>query len=172
MSNDVYVTVAGWVAKKPEIRVTADKTEWTSVRVASTPRRRTADGRWTDGKTEWFEVKAWGELAQNVALSVDRGHPVVVTGRLTTDEWQTTEGADRKNLVIHAQAMGHDLARGRTTFVRVRHESGADGAVTDVSSAVELPDSPPSAPSPEDLDPEGATSQDATAPDAELEPAF
>jgi len=140
MSNDVYVTVTGWVAKDPELRVTADKTEWTSLRVASTPRRRRADGEWTDGKTEWFEVKAWGELAQNITKSVEKGHPVVVTGRLSTDEWQTNEGADRKNLVIHAQAIGHDLARGRTKFLRVRHESAEGGGAVDVTDSVELPD--------------------------------
>ncbi|NLF04173.1 MAG: single-stranded DNA-binding protein [Actinomycetales bacterium] len=160
MSNDVYVTVAGWVAKKPDLRVTADKTEWTTVRVANTPRRRKPDGQWTDGKTEWYEVKAWGDLAQNVVKSVDTGHPVIVYGRLSSDEWQTSEGQDRKNLVINAQIIGHDLARGRTDFIRVRHD--AAGEPVDVSDAVELPDAPPSAPTPDDV----------TAPEPELEPAF
>src|SRR5690606_12501788 len=136
MSNDVYVTVAGWVAKAPELRITADKTEWTSLRIASTPRRRQADGQWTDGKTEWFEVKAWGELADNISRCVEKGHPVVVTGRLSTDEWRTTEGADRKNLVINAQTIGHDLSRGRSTFVRGRRETGGAGEVVDVCDAV------------------------------------
>lgn len=140
MSNDVYVTVAGWVAKAPELRITADKSEWTSLRIASTPRRRQPDGQWTDGKTEWFEVKAWGELAENITKCVEKGHPVVVTGRLSTDEWRTNDGADRKNLVIHAQAIGHDLTRGRSTFVRVRHESGEGGELVDVTDAVELAD--------------------------------
>ena|SRR5690554_1021401 len=140
MSNDVYVTVAGWVAKAPELRITADKTEWTSLRIASTPRRRQADGQWTDGKTEWFEVKAWGELADNITKCVEKGHPVVVTGRLSTDEWRTNEGADRKNLVINAQAIGHDLSRGRSTFVRVRREVGEGGEIVDVTDAVELAD--------------------------------
>lgn len=153
MSNDVYVTVAGWVAKTPELRIAADKSEWTTVRVASTPRRRKADGQWTDGKTEWFEVKAWGDLAQNVVKSIERGNPVIVTGRLATDEWQTADGADRKNLVIHAQAIGHDLVRGRSTFVRVRHESGGEGAPVDVTGAVEVPETqPPSAPTPADVE--------------------
>ncbi len=158
MSNDVYVTVTGWVAKKPELRVTADKTEWTTLRVASTPRRRNAAGEWTDGKTEWFEVKAWGELAENIWKSVETGHPVVVTGRLSTDEWQTSEGADRKNLVIHAQAIGHDLARGRTTFVRVRREAAGSGEPVDVTDAEELPGD------------EGAGAPSKA--DRELEPAF
>ena len=153
MSNDVYVTVTGWVAKKPELRVAADKSEWTAVRVASTPRRRKPDGQWVDGKTEWFEVKAWGDLAQNLVLSLETGQPVVVSGRLATDEWQTTEGHERKNLVIHAQAIGHDLTRGRSSFVRVRHESSSEGVPVDVTGAVEVPEEqPPSAPSPADPD--------------------
>jgi len=151
MSNDVHVTVAGWVAKKPELRVANDKSEWTGLRGAPTPRRRKPDGQWVDGKTEWFEVKAWGELAQNITKSLDTGHPVVVSGRLTTEQWQTAEGHERSSLVIHAQAIGHDLTRGRSSFVRVRHESSGEGSPVDVTGAIEVPDQlPVSAPSPEE----------------------
>jgi len=128
MSNEVFVTVTGWVARRPEIRVAHEGAEWAVMRVASTPRRRTRDGQWTDGRTEWFEVKAWGDLAQNLVRSVAVGQPVVVHGRLATETWQTEQGTERTSLVVHALTVGHDLSRGRADFVRVRHEAPVVGA--------------------------------------------
>ena len=137
--NDIYVTVTGWVAKTPELRVTTDNTEWTTLRVGSTPRRRTADGTWVDGVTQWFDVKVWGRFARNVARSIHGSDPVIVSGRMFTEEWETQEGT-RSKLVINAQSIGHDLTRGTGSFTRVRYESGADEKVVDVTGAEELAD--------------------------------
>ena len=94
--NDIYVTVTGWVAKTPELRVTAENTAWTTLRVGSTPRRRTAEGQWVDGVTQWFDVKVWDRVARNVAASIRGSDPVIVSGRMVTEEWETDEGTRSK----------------------------------------------------------------------------
>lgn len=137
--NDIHVTVTGWVAKTPELRITTDDREWTTLRIGSTPRRRNSEGIWVDGVTQWFEVKAWGRFARNVAKSIRGGNPVVVSGRMFTEEWETADGT-RSQQVIHAHTIGHDLTRGQADFVRVKHESGQDGNVVDVTDADELVD--------------------------------
>lgn len=124
--NDIHVTVTGWVARNPELRVTKDDSEWTTLRVGSTPRRRNADGDWVDGVTQWFDVKVWGKFARNVTKSIRSGDPVIVTGRMFTEEWESDQGT-RTSQVIHASSVGHDLVRGTADFVRVRYES-PDGA--------------------------------------------
>lgn len=125
--NDIYVTVTGWVAKTPDLRVTKDDSQWTTLRIGSTPRRRNADGDWVDGVTQWFDVKIWGRSARNVATSVRGGQPVIVSGRMFTEEWETPEGT-RSTQVIHATSIGHDLTRGKADFVRVKYESGPEDA--------------------------------------------
>ncbi len=76
-SNGLNVTVVGWAASTPRA-VIGDGVPFTSFRVATTP--RWYDGRkgeWTDGRTEWITVKAFRDVALNVATSVRKGDPVV-----------------------------------------------------------------------------------------------
>ncbi|KGM10137.1 single-stranded DNA-binding protein [Cellulomonas bogoriensis] len=133
MTNGVTITVVGWAATDPR-EVVGEGVPFTSFRVASTPRRYDARaGAWQDGRTEWFTVKAFRDTAVNVAGSVRKGDPVVVHGRLRTEEWDTESGP-RTGLVVDAGAVGHDLSRGTAVFTRRTHataEAPADtGAVT------------------------------------------
>jgi single-strand DNA-binding protein len=129
-SGTMMVTVVGWAATTPR-EVVGDGVPFTSFRLASTPRY--FDGRqgaWADGKTEWVTVKAFREVAFNVAASVHKGDPVLVHGRLQTQEWQS-EAGPRTTLVVEAVALGHDLTRGTARFARrvnVSGQLGSDGA--------------------------------------------
>src|SRR5690606_29170002 len=93
--------------------------------LASTPRYR-KDGQWADRPTEWFTVKAWRDAALNIALSVHKGEPVIVQGRLRSQEWTSADGP-RTDHVIEAFAVGHDLMRGRASFTRVVRNSQERG---------------------------------------------
>ena len=122
-SNGLMVTVVGWAASTPR-EVVGDGVPFTSFRVATTPRyfdnRQSA---WVDGRTEWITVKAFRDVAFNVASSVRKGDPVLVQGRLRTEEW-TSEAGPRTGLVLDVHAVGHDLTRGRSSFARSVHVSG------------------------------------------------
>jgi len=87
-------------------------------RLGSTRRMRRADGVWTDAGTTWITVETWGLLADGVRGSLDKGDPVIVTGRLRTDEWPDANGQLHSRIVMVADAVGHDLTRGRTRFTR------------------------------------------------------
>ncbi|MCJ7738927.1 MAG: single-stranded DNA-binding protein, partial [Anaerolineae bacterium] len=50
-----------------------------------------ADGGWHDD-TEWFNVVAWGELAETCKSQLSEGMLVYVAGRLQTRTWQDSEG--------------------------------------------------------------------------------
>lgn len=119
-SNAIVTTVVGWAATAPR-EIHAGRVPYTSFRLASTPRHfDRAQGVWVDDRTEWLTVKVFRDTALNVAASVQKGHPVVVTGRLRTEEWQGENGT-RSALVLEASALGHDLTRGRATFVKTTH---------------------------------------------------
>lgn len=137
-SNAIVTTVVGWAATAPR-EIHAGRVPYTSFRLASTPRHfDRAQGVWVEGRTEWLTVKVFRDTALNVAASVQKGHPVVVTGRLRTEEWQGESGT-RSALVLEASALGHDLTRGRATFVkttRVAPEPEPDaGAVAEAETA-------------------------------------
>lgn len=123
--NEAQITVTGWVAADPYYAVTANGTPYLTLRVGCTPRRfdrRT--GQWTDLDTMFLTVNCWRGLADNVnASGFERGHPVIVTGRLRVRQYEK-DGQWRFSADVEATTLGHDLSRGTAEF-RPVHRSGA-----------------------------------------------
>jgi single-strand DNA-binding protein len=77
---------------------------------------RTAN-KWVDGETNWFTVTAFRQLAINAAGSISKGERVLVTGKLRVRDWDNGERAGT-SVEIEAEALGHDLTWGTSTFMR------------------------------------------------------
>ncbi len=116
--NDLTVTVTGWVATDPKLHVVPNGSDLVSFRLASTSRYfDRPNNQWVDRDTEWFTVRVFRAAAFLVEQSLRKGQPVVVVGRLHTNEW-TADTGTRTDLVIDAQTVGHDLTRGVAKFTR------------------------------------------------------
>jgi len=119
---DNTITITGNVAS--EVRFGSGTSEagraWqrAEFRLASTRRTRRADGSWGDDGTLFLTVRAWGALADGVRGSLEKGQPVLVSGRLHTDEWTDRNGEVHSRDVLEADAVGHDLCRGRARFAK------------------------------------------------------
>lgn len=81
--------------------------------------------QWKSVPTTWITVKTFRALASNVLSSVRIGEPVIVTGVLATEEWETDGGARRSRLVIEASNVGHDLNYGTARLNLDRKETPA-----------------------------------------------
>ncbi|MDN4479275.1 single-stranded DNA-binding protein [Demequina sp. SYSU T00039] len=136
--NELQVTVVGWAATDVRLTVGKNGAAVASFRLASTPRYfDRARGEWVDGSTEWFTVRAFRGSAILIKQSVEKGQPVLVTGRMRTNLWESEKGP-RTDLVIDATAVGHDLTRGFATFTRaVGDESMGEGDGTAAGEAIE-----------------------------------
>lgn len=119
------ITITGIVATVPNHSITGTGLSITNFRLASTQRRfdRTTS-QWVDADTNWFTVTSFRQLATNCATSVSKGQRVLVTGRLKVREWETGE---RKGTTVEveADAIGHDLGWGTSSFTRVVTSKGA-----------------------------------------------
>ncbi|GAE68735.1 single-strand binding protein [Cutibacterium acnes JCM 18909] len=69
-------------------------------RVAHTPRVM-RQGEWVDGTTTWMSVHVYGRLADNCHVSLRKGDPVMVTGRLRTRSWIDDEAPTSNSLSLH-----------------------------------------------------------------------
>lgn len=140
-TNELILTLVGWVATEPKKYVGAGTAPFTSFRMASTRRYYDrAAGAWVDGRTEWFTVKAWRQQALNVAASLRKSDPVIVHGRLVTEEWTGADGP-RVTFVLEATAIGPDLTFGETRFVRTVHLA-AGGQADGQEATDDVPDDP------------------------------
>jgi single-strand DNA-binding protein len=113
-----YVTVSGLVATEPRHLVTQEGLAITSFRLASMHRRfDQARNEWRDDGTNWYSVAAFRTLAKNAASSLEKGQRVIVSGRLKIREWSTEERSG-VSVDVEADAIGHDLLWGSSTFER------------------------------------------------------
>ncbi|GAA5032179.1 single-stranded DNA-binding protein [Terrabacter aeriphilus] len=117
--NEIGITVHGNVVTDPTVRRDRNGSNFTTFRVATTPYKRTADGRFVDGDTSFYSVIAFDALAGNVAASLRKGQPVVVSGTVANKEFVGADGGPRQSSEIEAKHVGHDLSWGRSAFERV-----------------------------------------------------
>ena len=96
MIHDAQVHLAGYVATEPKFKKVAGDTSSVRLRVAYTARRRDKEtGEWGDGPTSFVTIQCWRTLADNVSMSVHKGEPVLITGRLQIRRFEDAEGAPR-----------------------------------------------------------------------------
>ena len=121
--NDIITTVIGNAVTDVSLRVTSSGTSVASFRIASNSRRfDKSTSSWIDQEPSYLSITAWSQLAENVALSVHKGQPLVVTGKLKVRRWQDADKSGT-NVEIDAIAIGHDLNRGTSEFTKVKRVS-------------------------------------------------
>lgn len=136
MDNEIITTVRGNVATDPDHQVSESGVPRTKFRIASTRRRWDKEiGQYVDSGTSWINVTCWRGLAVNTAVSLRKGQPVVIQGRLSVRDWE--DGERRGTSVdLDAVCVGHDLTRGTATFGRAQ-AMAPDGPSTDSPPPVE-----------------------------------
>jgi single-strand DNA-binding protein len=129
--NDTYMTVVGNVVDDPRMRITKTGHAVTNFRLASTPRRIDREsGRWVDCPTLFVNVTCWRAMGENVAASLHKGQPVLVTGRYYTRPYEVNETI-RIAYELEANAVGHDLSRGTSEFCKVFRPAGVAHVAVD-----------------------------------------
>ncbi len=85
------VMVIGNLGRDPEMRYTPSGKPVTHFPVATTRMWVTSDGERREA-TEWFNVVAWGNLAEICNQYLRKGSRVYVEGHLQTRSWEDAEG--------------------------------------------------------------------------------
>jgi single-strand DNA-binding protein len=116
--SSTSTTIVGNLTRDPELRFTTNAKAVCGFGLAVTP-RRIIDGEWTDGDTSFFNVTCWGQLAENVAASLQKGARVIVTGSLVQRSWEDKETqAKRSTIEVSADEVGPSLAWATASVVK------------------------------------------------------
>ena len=137
---EAQVWMTGRVGGDVDVRESASS-PWSTFRLACTP-RVVRGGEWGDEQTTWVTVSCSHRLAEHVRLSLRKGDPVVVVGKLRTRRWFDANGVEHEQLQIRASTVGHDLAVGTSSFYRPRRDGAEPGV--DAAQAAEGEVEPPS----------------------------
>lgn len=98
------VMIIGHLGKDPEMRYTPSGRPVTTFTVAVSRSWNSADGE-RHAETEWFNVVAWGNLAEICKQYLAKGQQVYVEGRLQTRRWDDKEGQKHTSVEIVANEM-------------------------------------------------------------------
>lgn len=85
------VIIIGYVGRDPEMRYTPSGRPVTSFSVATSRTWVSAEGDRRE-ETEWFNVVAWGNLAEICKAHLTKNQQVYVEGRLQTRGWEDDTG--------------------------------------------------------------------------------
>jgi single-strand DNA-binding protein len=92
-----FISVVGNVGNDPELRFLDNGNKVASWSLAFRDRR--------DAETEWFNIEAWGSLAERAAAEIHRGNRIAVQGRLKIRSWTSPQGQPRKDIRITANSI-------------------------------------------------------------------
>jgi len=98
------VQIIGHLGKEPEMRYTPSGKPVTTFSVAVSRSWNSADGE-RHSETEWFNVVAWGNLAEICKQYLTKGQQVYIEGRLQTRRWDDKEGNKHTSIEVVANEM-------------------------------------------------------------------
>ncbi|MGB8252296.1 MAG: single-stranded DNA-binding protein [Anaerolineaceae bacterium] len=98
------VMIIGHLGRDPELRYTPSGRPVTTFTVATGRTWNSPTGE-RHTETEWFNVVAWGNLAEICKQFLTKGQQVYIDGRLQTRRWDDTEGNKHTTVEIVASEM-------------------------------------------------------------------
>ena len=98
------VMIIGQLGRDPEMRYTPSGRPVTTFNVATTRSWNSSDGG-RHSETEWFNVVAWGSLAEICKQHLIKSQQVYIEGRLQTRVWEDNAGSKRSSIEIVANEM-------------------------------------------------------------------
>ena len=98
------VMVIGHLGRDPEMRYTPSGRPVTTFTAAVSRSWNTADGE-RRTETEWFNIVAWGNLAEICKQYLHKGQQVYIEERLQTRRWEDKEGQKHISVEVVANEM-------------------------------------------------------------------
>ena len=98
------VMIIGRLGRDPEMRYTPSGRPVTSFSVAVTRTWKSSEGERNE-ETEWFNVVAWGSLAEICKQHLAKGREVYIEGRLQTRSWEDSDGKKHFRTELVAREM-------------------------------------------------------------------
>lgn len=92
------VALTGRLTQDPDLRYTQGGTAVGNLRVA-------VDRPSNEDEADFFDVVAFGKVAENVASYMEKGRRIGIDGRLRQDRWTTSEGDNRSKVRVVANAI-------------------------------------------------------------------
>ncbi len=133
------ISILGNTGREVELRYSPQGLPVANFSLASNTVRNTPEGK--QKKTDWFNVTAFGKIAETLAQNLRKGSQILVQGRLTFNPWLSRDGEPRVGADVVLQDFEF-AGGGRQMASTARAEaSGEDGQMetaVDASEPVQM----------------------------------
>jgi single-strand DNA-binding protein len=144
------VIIIGRLTKDPEVRVLPSGTKAVDISIAYN-RSYKVNNDWKE-EAHFFDVKAYGALADRLSTQISKGYMVLVEGRLAQDRWTSSEGkslsrvnivADSVKVVAKAGAKTTEESSKDASNLYEEDVNGIDDIKADIEKSLEDDDDVP-----------------------------
>lgn len=123
------MTGIGRLIEAPELRFTPNGKAVCKVRLAFNSRKKNPQtDQWEDGDSYFVDGSLWDQEAENVASSLDKGHEVLVTGRLKTRKYETKEGEKRSVVELAVDSIAPTMKYATVSVKKMERSGGNDSS--------------------------------------------
>ena len=103
-------SLAGNLCADPDLRFTSNGKAVANLRIAVSERvRDDRTGEWKDGPTAFYDVTAWGTLAENCCEVLQRGDRIVAEGRWSARRWIDKDDQPQESVYLTAKDLGPSM---------------------------------------------------------------
>ena len=134
MSNNI--TVVGNLTREPELRYTPSGAAVAKFGIAVNRFYTNRSGEKVE-QTDFFNITAWRQLAENVAESLTTGSRVIVSGALRSRSWETEDGQKRSVVEIEADEVGPSLRWATASVTKTTRSGPGDWSSEPAEAAAE-----------------------------------
>lgn len=124
--NGIETTVVGNLGRDIELRFSQAGRPWTRFSIAVSRVTRDASGEKKEN-TSWVNCKIFGDQAENLAASAQKGIRVLAVGHFETEEWNDQNGDKKSEMVFIIDEIGPSL-RWATTVITRTPSNGNGGS--------------------------------------------
>lgn len=122
-TDDTTIGLVGTLTDDPELRFSAKGKPWAKARISVQP--------WAPAATEkpeavFYDVVAFGSLAENLAETCHKGARVAVAGRFEEERWTGRDGVERTAMKVVADGIGPDLRFTMATITRTERRGPSE----------------------------------------------
>ncbi|WP_457622029.1 single-stranded DNA-binding protein [Persephonella sp.] len=136
MLNKVFLI--GRLTRDPEIRFLPSGSQVTSFSVAVN-RSYKVNNEWKE-ETYFFDVEAFGYLAERLGKQLNKGTQILIEGQLRQDRWETAGGDKRTKVKIVADKVSVLSPKGeKTEKTEEEPDLDIENSIEDFSSDEDVP---------------------------------
>lgn len=121
---DNSITIVGNLTRDPEIRYTASGQANAKLGIAVSRRWQNKQTNEWEERTSFFNIVAWGDMAENISDTLTKGTRVIVNGRLEQRSWETEQGEKRSAVEVVADEIGPSLRWATAEIKRSERRGG------------------------------------------------